>query len=123
MIAADSVKISVQNGWVTLSGEVGWDYQRREAVRSVRNLVGIKGLSDLIKVKPQIKPTDVKTKIEAALQRHAHLQTKAIDVAIHNDSITLSGNVDSWAERDAARTAAWAAPGVKEVIDNMTIMN
>lgn len=116
-----AIKISVQNGWVTLTGEVNWAYQRWAAVGAVRDLIGVAGVNNQIAIKPQVAPRDVKSKIQAALQRHAHEESNEIDIGVVGDSVTLSGVVDSWAERDAARIAAWAAPGVKNVIDNLRV--
>jgi osmotically-inducible protein OsmY len=79
------------------------------------------GVYDQITIKPHVEPRDVKTKIQAAFQRHAHQESNSIDVGVDGSSVTLTGVVDSWAERDAARIAAWAAPGVNEVIDNMRV--
>jgi osmotically-inducible protein OsmY len=120
-VPGDAIKITVQDGWVTLTGEVDWAFQRWAAIATVRSLIGVVAVSDEILIKPQIQPRDVKVKIEAALQRHAHRETKAINVDVAGDSVTLSGVVDSWAEREAAHTAAWAAPGVKSVVDNILV--
>lgn len=120
-VPKSAIKISVQDGWVMLTGEVSWAFQRWAAVSTVRNLIGVVGVNDQIVIKPQIEPRDVKTKIEAALQRHAHRESKGIEVGVAGDNVTLSGSVDSWAERDAARLAAWAAPGVRNVIDNIHV--
>ena len=117
----NAVRISVQDGWVTLTGEVNWAYQRWAAVAAVRDLIGVAGVNDEIVIKPQVEPRDVKRKIEAALQRHAHRESKEIEIGVAGDSVTLSGMVDSWAEREAARLAAWAAPGVRNVIDNIRV--
>ncbi len=117
-----SIKISVQNGWIALSGEVDWAYQRWAAVAAVRNLVGVAGVNDEITLKPHVDAKDVKGKIESALQRLANREAKAITVDIdENGSVTLSGKVGSWSERNAARHAAWAAPGVKNVVDRMSV--
>lgn len=120
-VPRDAIKISVQDGWITLTGKVEWAYQRWAATSAVRNLIGVLGVNDQIVIDQHAQPHDLKVKIEAALQRHAHKETKAIDVDVEGHRVTLSGVVDSWAERDAARSAVWAAPGVKEVIDNLRI--
>lgn len=120
-VPKNAIKISVQDGWVTVTGKVSWAYQRWAAVGAVRALIGVVGVVDQIAITPHVEPRDVKTKIEAAFQRHAHHESKSIDVGVNGSSVTLSGVVDSWAERDAARIAAWAAPGVNEVIDNMRV--
>lgn len=117
-----SIKLSVENGWITLSGEVDWAYERWAAVAAVRNLVGVAGVNDEITLKSHAEIKDVKSKIESALQRLANREAKAIRVDIDAEGcVTLSGTADSWAERSAARHAAWAAPGVKNVIDKMSL--
>ena len=116
-----AVKVMVEDGWLTLSGEVQWAYMRIAAANCVRTLVGVKGVIDKIELRPSAEPHDVKTKIEAALQRRAHLDTKAITVGVEKGTITLSGVVDSWAERETVEHAAWSAPGVQKVVDNLVI--
>ena len=117
-----SIKISVENGWITLSGEVDWAYQRWAAVSAVRSLIGVAGVNDEITLKSHAQIKDVKVKIESALQRLANREAKAIRVDIDEEGcVTLSGTADSFAERSAARHAAWAAPGVKNVIDKMSL--
>lgn len=117
-----AIKLTVHNGWITLSGEVDWAYQRWAAVAAVRDLVGVAGVNDEIVIKAHVQPKDVKSKIEAALQRLANHEAKAISVDIDAaGGVTLSGRVESWAERNAARHAAWAAPGVKTVVDRISV--
>ena len=119
---ANALKILVADGIVTLSGEVDWAFQRAAAVSAVRNLVGVRGVNDRIKLKSHmVKVHDVKKKIVAALHRQAQLDANAISVDIEGHNVTLGGTVDSWSERIAARNAAWAAPGVQNVIDNLSV--
>ena len=120
-VPPDAVKISVEDGWVTLSGTVEWSFQRDAAADCVRSLLGVRGIVNRIGVAPKATPSDVKTHIEAALQRRAHLDTKHIGVAVTDGTVTLTGEVDSLTERTAMESAAWAAPGVRHVIDNLTI--
>jgi len=116
------IKLTVKDGWITLSGEVDWAYQRWAAVAAVRDLVGVAGVNDEIVIKTHVQSKDVKVKIESALQRLASREAKAIKVDIDREgSVTLSGRVDSWSERNAARHAAWAAPGVKNVVDRISV--
>src|SRR5690242_3128756 len=115
------VKVSVEDGWVSLTGTVDWAYQRDAAVDCVRSLIGVKGVVNRIEVAPKTTSGDVKTKIEAALQRRAHLDTKAVNVDVSDGTVTLSGHVDSFSERSTMEKAAWAAPGVRHVVDNLTI--
>lgn len=117
----DKITVKVDAGWVTLKGEVPWQYQRSAAERSVRYLSGVKGISNLIEVKPKISPVEVKSKIEAALKRNAELDAKLITVETKDDKVILKGSVRSWAERTDAERAAWAAPGVKEVDDRLVV--
>jgi osmotically-inducible protein OsmY len=115
------VKVLVKDGWVTLSGEVEWAFQRKAAEKSVRYLRGVTGLSNLITVKPRVEPRDVKAEIEAALTRTAIAEAKQIHIDTSLGKVTLTGHVSSWAERHAVDKAAWAAPGVTYVDNRLTI--
>ena len=117
----DKVKVTVTNGWLRLEGEVDWDYQRRVAFDAVRGLHGVRGVTDDIAIIPKIKATDVKDKIEAALRRSAELDAKKISVETSNGRVTLRGKVRSWVEREDAVSAAWAAPGVRKVVDELKV--
>ncbi|MEO8670701.1 MAG: BON domain-containing protein [Tahibacter sp.] len=116
-----NVDVVVEGGWVTLTGEVEWSYSRTVAENCVRYLIGVKGVINGIVVKPKTSVHDVKLKIESALQRRAHRDSKAIAVHVVDGTVTLSGAIDSWAERDAVEQAAWNAPGVHNVIDKLTL--
>ena len=120
-IPKDRIKVLVQNGMVTLRGEVDWWYQKEEAENIVCCLSGVMAIINEIIVKPSIKPQDVKSKIESALQRHAVLDARLIKVETVGSKVILSGFVSSRAEKDQARRAAWAAPGVTEVEDNLAV--
>lgn len=123
-ITPDRIRPSVQTGWVKLSGEVESADQRWAAVAAVRNIVGVAGIHDCIEIKPRVAPApveEIKRLIEAALRRHAHVDADAIRVELRDDEVVLSGQVDSQAERIAARDAAWRAPGVRSVIDAMWV--
>jgi osmotically-inducible protein OsmY len=117
----DSVKILVENGWITLSGEVEWDYQRRHALDTVRHLAGVKGVSDLVRIKTQSHSHEIKLDIEAALDRHHDAEDQDITVAVQGGDVTLSGTVTNWWQLESAREAAWNAPGVRNVANNLTI--
>ena len=118
----DHVKVMVEGGWVTLSGEVDWEYQRQSATAAVRYLMGVTGVSDQIAIKkPKVSLSAVKSDIEAALKRRATADAQKISVEVHGADVTLTGKVHSWSERDLARNSAWGTSGVQNVKDNMTV--
>jgi osmotically-inducible protein OsmY len=117
----DTVKVQVADGWVTLKGAAEWQYQKEEAERAVRPLKGVKGVFNEITVTPKVSAVDVKLKIENALERNAEIDASDIQVEASDGKVTLRGQVRSWTERDEAEHAAWAAPGVTEVEDLITI--
>lgn len=112
----------VTKGWVTLKGQVSWDYQRIAATDSVRFLSGVKGVTNEITLKPSARPSAVKDAIEKALVRNAKIDAGSVTVATDGGKVTLSGNVRSWDERTAACAAAWSAPGVDDVRNDITIV-
>jgi osmotically-inducible protein OsmY len=122
VVPNNRVSVTVQNGWITLGGEVNWNYQRYAAARTVRDLLGVKGVTNTIVLKPQLKTTDVRDKIEAAFKRSAEVDARRVSVVAEDGKIILSGNVHSWAERQEAERAAWSAPGVKLVEDRLTVV-
>lgn len=115
------ISVKVENGWITLGGAVDWNYQKRAAEESVRYLTGVKGVTDLVALRPRASNTDVKNKIEDALRRSAETEARQIDVTTTDGAVTLSGHVHSWADRRSAELAAWSAPGVREVKDLLTV--
>lgn len=117
----ESIKVKVENGWVSLSGQVEWDYQRQDATAAVRHLMGVIGVSDEIVLKPKVSSIVVKSDIEAALKRRAQSHAERISVGVQGSEVTLTGIVNSWSERQLAVNSAWAAPGVNNVRDNMTV--
>ncbi len=120
-VPADKLEVTVSHGWVTLKGEVEYGYQKREAERAVERLSGVRGVINLIQVKPRLSPTDLKQKIEQALVRNAELDAKRITVEVQGSKVILYGTVRSYAEKKAAEEAAWAAPGVSEVENHIVI--
>jgi osmotically-inducible protein OsmY len=115
-----SIKIKVESGQVTLSGEVSWEFQRQAAVGAVRYLMGVKGVNDQLIIKPKISALAVQADIEAALKRRARKDANEISVSVQGTDVTLTGKVHSWSERELANNTAWASPGVKRVVDNTT---
>lgn len=120
-LPADAIQVVVENGWVTLSGRVPWQYQRTDAANCVRALMGVVGVSNQIVIQSAPSAALVKSDIEAALKRRAIADAKGIAVEIRGADVTLSGTVHSWAERELAIHSAWSAPGVHNVVDKMTL--
>jgi osmotically-inducible protein OsmY len=120
-IPGDAVKVKVAQGWVTLSGNVHWYYQSAAAEAAVRHLSGVVGVTNLIEVKPLAQPQDVRAKILEALKRNAEVEADSIRVLVQGDRVTLEGKVKAWYERGVAERAAWSAPGVAAVEDNLVL--
>ena len=116
-----AVKVKVEGGMVTLSGDVEWSYQRQAAERGIRQLLGVRGLTNLITVKPRIQPSDIKRRIELALERQAEFEAHRITVSVDGGKVRLAGKVRAWFERDIIERAAWSAPGVQSVEDRVTV--
>ena len=121
-LPVDAVKVLVEGGWLTLSGDVQWQYQRQDATDSVRYLSGVTGVSNQIGIRPTVSSTVVKSDIEAALKRRAANDAQTIAVDVKGGDVTLTGTVHSWSERDLATRSAWAATGVRSVVDKLNIV-
>jgi osmotically-inducible protein OsmY len=121
-IPQGKVHVTVDKGWITLKGDVEWQYQRQEAERAVRHLLGVKGVSNLITVKPAATPSDLKRKIEDALVRNAQVDAERIAVEVQGSKAVLRGKVRSWAEREEAERVAWLAPGITSVDNQISLV-
>jgi len=120
-ISWDRIKPIVKQGWITLEGQVEWNYQRETAEDVVRKIKGVKGVTNSIQIKPRVQPQEIKQKIEQALRRSAEIDADRIEVETHGGEVILKGKVRSWFERQEAERAAWAAPGVTRVDDRIVI--
>ena len=114
-----TVTAKVQHGAVTLEGQVTWNFQREAAERSIRYLSGITSIHNSVTLKPSVSVSQVKEKVEAALQRQAKADAKSIHVETSGGKVTLTGHASSWQSIEDAASAAWAAPGVTNVIDQV----
>jgi osmotically-inducible protein OsmY len=122
-VPPNSVKVLVHDGWVTLSGSVNWEFERKSAQEDVRKLDGVKGVINQIEISPKVKAEEVKAKIEAALSRHAEVEANQIKVTVTAGSnVCLEGKVDTPSRRTAVRNAAWSAPGVTSVEDRLSVV-
>jgi osmotically-inducible protein OsmY len=119
--SGEKFTVTVKDGWVTLEGEAEWQYQREQAESAVRRIRGIKGITNLIQLQAKVPVATVKRMIEDALKRSAEVDAQNIQVEAEGDKVILKGKVRSWAERQEAERAAWRAPGVRKVEDQITI--
>ena len=123
LVPKNVIRVKVQNGYVSLEGEVAWQFERRAAEENVRKLTGVTGVFNNITLKPEMEATDVRQSIEDALKRYAELQSRRIHIDVReNGVVVLDGQVDSWEELQAIERAAWSVPGVSMVEDLITII-
>jgi osmotically-inducible protein OsmY len=120
-LVPDGLSVRVEHGWVTLTGTVEWQYQKNEAEKTVARISGVKGVSNWITLKPKVSAEDVQERIVAALNRARDLDASAIRVELDGDVVRLGGKVQGWNERRIAERAAWSAPGVTKVVDNIIL--
>jgi len=120
-VSSENIKVIVRNGWVTLEGEVEWQYQRQTAENAVRRIKGVKGFINSIILKPKTEPSEIKRKILDAFRRNAEVDANRIAVEANGGEIVLKGTVRSWIEREEAERVAWSAPGVTKVIDQLVV--
>lgn len=120
-VPADKVKVKVEKGWVTLSGNVNWYFERSAAEEDVHKLHGVVGVTNDIVIQPGVQAWDVGDKIKAALSRNAQIEADNITVTTDGGKVTITGNVGSWSERNLVVDTAWSAPGVTQVDDRLVI--
>ena len=120
-VPQDRVKVTVEKGWVTLSGELDWNFQRRAVERMIRPLKGVLGITDNIRLKTLPISINLSARIQDALTRQAEREARRIDISVDGSVVTLTGHVHSWAERNAAEGVIWSAPGVSRVVNQLVI--
>lgn len=120
-VPQDRVKVTVEKGWVTLKGDLDWNFQRRAVERIVRPLKGVVGITDNIQLKTLPVPLKLQERIQEALTRQAMREARRIEVSVEGSEVTLCGHVHSWAERNAAEGASWSAPGVTRVNNQLLV--
>ena len=120
-ISHDRIKVIVKDGWVTLEGAVEWQYQKNTADSAVRKVKGVKGVTNVVTVKPKVEPADLKRKIMDAFKRNAEVDANRITIEANGSEVILKGTVRSWIEREEAERVAWSAPGVTKVEDRIVV--
>ncbi|MFN3525975.1 MAG: BON domain-containing protein [Paracoccus sp. (in: a-proteobacteria)] len=120
-LSADTVKVTVSDGHVTIFGTVEWYFQRQSAELGIAGMIGVKGITNKIEITRTVSPADVRQRIEGALKRDAELDAARIRVLVIDGTVTLQGRIDRWADRMIAERMAWAAPGVRRVNDQLRV--
>jgi len=120
-ISHDRIKVIVKDGWMTLEGAVEWQYQKTTAENVVRRVKGVKGVTNVIAVKPKVEPSELKRKIMEAFKRNAEVDANRITVEARGSEVILKGTVRSWIEREEAERVAWSAPGITKVEDRIVV--
>lgn len=120
-VREDMIKIKVENGWVTMEGEVEWEFQKNSAASMIENLIGVRGITNLVKIAPKIETKEIKRKIAAAFHRSATVDASKIEIETIGNKVILKGIVHSLAEKKDAESAAWSAPGVTEVKNELVV--
>jgi osmotically-inducible protein OsmY len=121
LVPVEKIRLTVDQGWVSLQGEVDWDFQRRSVEKAIRTLAGVVGISNDISLRSRVTPATLQRDIGDALKRQVERELKHMDIRVEGSTVTLKGQVNSWHERDAATGIAWAAPGIRHVINELTI--
>jgi osmotically-inducible protein OsmY len=122
MIPNEGIQVKVEHGWVSLTGKVRWHYQSKEASRAAAQISGVVGVSNDLKIVNNVSASDVRSRIEDAFKRQAGLDADSVTISLDEGKVTLGGHVRAWHERQAAERAAWAAPGVTEVVDRIALV-
>jgi osmotically-inducible protein OsmY len=120
-ISHDKIKVIVKDGWITLEGSAEWQYQKTTAESAVRKIKGVKGVTNVVQLKPAVQPTDIQRKIQEAFKRSAEVDADRITVEAKGSEVILKGTVRSWTEREEAERVAWSAPGVTHVEDRIVV--
>jgi osmotically-inducible protein OsmY len=121
IVPDEKIKVSLDGGWITLDGEVPFNYQKAAAATAVANLAGVRGVTNRITIKPSVRPLAVKDQIERAFKRAAHFEADRIRIEVDGGKVTLRGDVATWAEKADAGRGAWSVPGVSSVVNDLHV--